>query len=499
MEVQDESDLETFLQWAAALGVSDSPIKKSEVPTFPPSSCLGHSLSVSHFPVAGGRGLAAVRDVMKGELVLRVPKEALMTSESLRSKDQKLSAALCKYQKLSSNQVLAVSLLNEVTKGKVTRWYPYLKQLPRSYDKLSSFGQLEIEALQMDDAIWTAERAVEKDKIDWREATALMGELNLKPQLMTFKAWLWASATISSRTMHIPWDSAGCLCPVGDFFNYAAPAEEPYHSENKPHQNVFPLHDTSPGKVQNAGKSVEEPFYAHEQRLIDAGYEEEIAAYCFYARRNYRKGDQVLLSYGTYTNLELLEHYGFLLHENPNDIAFIPLEPNMYSLCSWPKESLYIHQDGKPSFALLATIRLWATPVTYRRSVGHIAYSGHQISAENEVTVLEWIVQNCRALLGNCSTSIEEDELLLNTIHKIQDYNTSIDFGDVSRACIIEPSAFLEMNDRKLRSQVQICRKARLIHRWKLAVEWRLSYKRILCECISHCNERLENPFLNVS
>lgn len=94
--------------------------------------------------------------------------------------------------------------------------------------------------------------------------------------------------------MHIPWDSAGCLCPVGDFFNYAAPAEEPYHSENKPHQKLFPLHDTSPGKVQNAGKSVEEPFYAHEQRLIDAGYEEEIAAYCFYARRNYRKGDQVL-------------------------------------------------------------------------------------------------------------------------------------------------------------------------------------------------------------
>lgn len=208
---------------------------------------------------------------------------------------------------------------------------------------------------------------------------------------------------------------------------------------------------------------------------------------------------QVLLSYGTYTNLELLEHYGFLLHENPNDKAFIPLESNMNSLCSWPKESLYIHQDGKPSFALLATIRLWATPVTYRRSVGHIAYSGHQISAENEVTVLEWIVKNCRALLGNCSSSIEEDELLLNTIHKIQDYNTSIDFGDVSRACIIEFSAFLEMNDRKLPSQVQICRKARSIHRWKLAVEWRLSYKRILCECISHCNERLEDLFLNVS
>ncbi|KAL2453236.1 Protein SET DOMAIN GROUP 40 [Abeliophyllum distichum] len=486
MEVQDGSDLETFLQWAAALGVADSPITESEVSTCPPHSCLGHSL----------RGLAAVRDIMKGELILRVPKEALMTSESLRSKDQKLSSVLCKYPTLSPTQVLAVALLNEVNKGKMTWWYTYLKQLPRSYDILESFDRLEIEALQMDEAIWTAERAVEKSKMDWGEASVLMCELNLKPQLSTFKAWLWASATISSRTMHILWDSAGCLCPVGDFFNYAAPGEVPCHSENlNTWRNVSPLCDTSFGMVQNAEKSIEELFDANAHRLIDAGYEEEVAAYCFYARRNYRKGDQVLLSYGTYTSLELLEHYGFLLHENPNDKAFIPLEPDMYSLCSWPKESLYIHQDGKPSFALLATIRLWVTPVTNRRSVGHIAYSGHQISAENEVTVLEWIVKNCRALLGNCSTSLGEDELLLDTIDKIQDYNVSMEFGDVSRACNSELNAFLEMNSRKLCGEVQMCRNTRSIHRWKLAVQWRLSYKRILRECISHCNGRLEDLF----
>ncbi|KAL2504441.1 Protein SET DOMAIN GROUP 40 [Abeliophyllum distichum] len=296
MQVQDGSDLETFLQWAAALGVSDSSITESEVATCPPHSCLGHSLCVSHFPDAGGRGLAAVRDIMKGELILRVPKEALMTSESLRSKDQKLSSVLCKYPTLSSTQVLAVALLNEVNKGKMTWWYTYLKQLPRSYDIFESFDRLEIEALQMDEAIWTAERAVEKSKMDWGEASVLMRELNLKPQLSTFKAWLWASATISSRTMHIPWDSAGCLCPVGDFFNYATPGEEPCHSENlNTQQNVSPLCDTSFGMVQNAEKSIEELFDANAHRLIDAGYEEEAAAYCFYARRNYRKGDQVLL------------------------------------------------------------------------------------------------------------------------------------------------------------------------------------------------------------
>jgi len=40
----------------------------------------------------------------------------------------------------------------------------------------------------------------------------------------------------------------------------------------------------------------------------------------------------VLLCYGTYTNLELLEHYGFLLNENSNDKVFIPLEPEIFIL-----------------------------------------------------------------------------------------------------------------------------------------------------------------------
>ncbi|KAL5743593.1 hypothetical protein ACOSP7_026460 [Xanthoceras sorbifolium] len=35
-----------------------------------------------------------------------------------------------------------------------------------------------------------------------------------------------SSAQVSSRTMHIAWDDAGCLCPGGDLFNYAAPGEE---------------------------------------------------------------------------------------------------------------------------------------------------------------------------------------------------------------------------------------------------------------------------------
>lgn len=107
---------------------------------------------------------------------------------------------------------------------------------------------------------------------------------------------------------------------------------------------------------------------------------------------------QVLLRYGTYSNLELLEYYGFLLHENPNDKVFIPLEHEIYSSSSWPKESLYIQHNGNPSFALLTALRLWATQANKRRVVGHLAYARSQLSVKNEMLVMEWLSKNCHML-----------------------------------------------------------------------------------------------------
>ncbi|KAG6403332.1 hypothetical protein SASPL_135549 [Salvia splendens] len=329
MEGEEGADLARFLQWATTLGISDSPNS-----TGTSSACLGLSMRVSHFPEAGG-----------------VQKAALMTSDCLISSDRKLATALGKFNILSPTQVLCVALLNEMNKGRSSWWYPYLKQLPRSYDLLASFTQFEIEALQIDDAIWTAEKAVHKAKMEWKEATPVLSELNIKPQLTTFNAWLWASSTISSRTMHISWDTAGGLCPVGDFFNYAPPEENPHQLDESEATDIDSFL-TSVDKGEKDDSSTEDLVVANPDKLTDAGYHEGLASYCFYAKRNYERGDQVLLSYGTYTNLELLEHYGFILQDNPNDKAFISLESEMYSLCSWPKDSLYISQDGKPSFAL---------------------------------------------------------------------------------------------------------------------------------------------------
>jgi hypothetical protein len=97
---------------------------------------------------------------------------------------------------------------------------------------------------------------------------------------------------ISSRTLHIPWDEAGCLCPIGDLFNYDAPGEELSGIEN----------------IIASSNVDEEQIDFHSQRLTDGGFEEDSNAYCFYARTNYKKGDQV-----EYTVLENFKFFNITI------------------------------------------------------------------------------------------------------------------------------------------------------------------------------------------
>ena len=101
--------------------------------------------------------------------------------------------------------------------------------------------------------------------------------------------------------MHVPWDDAGCLCPVGDFFNYAAPAEEPCGNKT--------LGSCGNGfSMQTEGLSE-----ANAQRLTDAGFEDDVGAYCFYAKRNYREKEQVWLQVLVYHDVFPSDMYMCLL------------------------------------------------------------------------------------------------------------------------------------------------------------------------------------------
>lgn len=54
------------------------------------------------------------------------------------------------------------------------------------------------------------------------------------------------------------------------------------------------LQDSSVLNQDTAHNLIGEQLDAHSQRFTDGGFNEDVAAYCFYARKNYKKGEQVL-------------------------------------------------------------------------------------------------------------------------------------------------------------------------------------------------------------
>lgn len=189
-----------------------------------------------------------------------------------------------------------------------------------------------------------------------------------------------------------------------------------------------------------------------------------------------------------------------MLEENSNDKVFIPLETSLYSLASsWPKDSLYIHQDGKPSFALVSTLRLWLIPQSQRdKSVMRLIYAGSQISVKNEIVVMNWMSKKCGSVLRDLPTSVLEDTVILHNIDKLQDPEFCLEQKEIE-AFGSEVRTFLDVNglwdaNGFSGKTVDFSRKTnRMMSKWRLSVQWRLRYKRTLADCISYCNEKINH------
>ena len=82
---------------------------------------------------------------------------------------------------------------------------------------------------------------------------------------------------------------------MGDLFNYDAPGKE--SSDIGDVKNLLSNSSSHVSAILNEDNTIvadEEQLDSESRRLTDGGFEEDANAYCFYARANYRKGDQVL-------------------------------------------------------------------------------------------------------------------------------------------------------------------------------------------------------------
>eukprot|EP00729_Bicosta_minor_P006616 gene6616-26330_t len=307
-----------------------------------------------------GRGLGPWKTVEEGELVLSVPEELLLSVKTAKLDPQlapllAASAGAATSTPLTSEDVLAIHVLSEVSRGEGSKWAAWAATLPTSYTTLGTWPADVAARLKDSNAIAAA--AVARTKVDsgFARASSVLTELfggggevsreassgdptssttpgastgasngvsinssgggeqtsvhddwnvtALAGQLGSIASWRWAYSTVSSRAMSVPWDTAGCLTPIGDLLNYTfPPATHPGHAP--------------PGQQHGT------------PTLVGLAAEFERTA----------AGEQALTCYGVHTQLELLLHYGFILPHNPHD-------------------QLVLEPDGTPTWSTLAHAR----------------------------------------------------------------------------------------------------------------------------------------------
>lgn len=122
-----------------------------------------------------------------------------------------------------------------------------------------------------------------------------------------------------------------------------------------------------------------------------------------------------------------------------------------------------------------------------------LVYAGSQISVKNEILVMKWVGEKCRSVLNDLPTSLQEDRVILQDIDKLQDPELRLEQREVE-AFGSEVRSFLEANHLWDLINGGFSGKInRIMSKWRVSVQWRVRYKRTLADCISYCNEKINN------
>ena len=389
----------------------------------------------------GWRGIIATSPIPRDTCILRIPRNLLVSCESAR-RDETLMSAIAASCALPPTplQLLVIHLLKEMSNTLQSFWSVYLQSLPQSYTTAISLTDAAVDALQVPYAQRIVTTAHETAHHLYTQSLPALHALNLSEKWTSKFSFFWALSTISSRTMFLPHsngaevDQAGCLTPFGDLHNHAAPPP-PYTPHLLPplsyhhHQQlrIDEEHEDSEEDDQITTTTTTTITTTNDGCWGDGAFDAETDCYCIYARREYSPGDEIFLCYGRHPNLQLLEHYGFVLDENAHDVAVLPWAVLPDEVVKQLKGAggggggalPLIHADGNPSFELLRVLRMIGLgSVAERKRLAWIVLEDRKASDKSEKWAVCVLKKACEETLKSLATSLEEDEEELVLLRK---------------------------------------------------------------------------------
>ncbi|GMF10119.1 unnamed protein product [Phytophthora lilii] len=239
-------------------------------------------LDIRYLGKLEGHGVFAKQTLKSGQVTLQVPFKVTMNTESAAQSD--LAPVLEKYPQIPDDEVLALHLMHERSKGDESFFAPFIASLPTSFDLPIFWSEAELNELKGTNVLLLTnlmKQHLDRDFENIHQAVAEdFPEIFASLPTLKVEDYMWAMSVIWSRAFGI---SKGekylrVLCPAMDMFN----------------------HDVSLRNPLDDFVSFDE-----EKQMMTHHVPSEVVA-----------GSPLHISYGQYSNAKLLYSYGFVSGEN---------------------------------------------------------------------------------------------------------------------------------------------------------------------------------------
>ncbi|KAJ6343250.1 hypothetical protein OIU76_005063 [Salix suchowensis] len=331
----------------------------------------------------GERGLVALKNIRKGEMLLFVPPSLVIDADSEWSCPE--AGEVLKQYSVPDWPLLATYLISEASFEKSSRWSNYISALPRQPYSLLYWTRAELDTYL--EASRIRERAIERIT----NVTGTYNDLRLRifskhphlfpEEVFNMESFKWSFGILFSRLVRLPsMDGRVALVPWADMLNHSCEVET----------------------------------------FLD--YDKSSKGVVFTTDRPYQPGEQVFISYGRKSNGELLLSYGFVPREgtNPSDSVELSLSLKKSDKCYKEKlEALKKHGlsasqcyplqvTGWP-LELMAYAYLAVSPPSMSRQFEEMAAAASNKTTTNKnIAYPDIEEQALQFILDSCESSISK-------------------------------------------------------------------------------------------
>lgn len=228
-----DTEGEQLKQWLMQRGLPQQKVGECTCESSPASSFADPSQSL-HLQLdaiatpGSGRGLAANTGIAKGELLLSIPPQLVLTPEA--AAQQSCLRDLLAAAPLPAWSVLALWLAEQRTVGQAGEWWPYVRLLPVQTGSVLEWSEEEVAWLRGSQHHAGAAEIRGAAEASWQELQPLLAGaeaagLTPGPGAFSREALHWAFSVLLSRLVRLPGlADTEALLPWADLLNHGCDA-----------------------------------------------------------------------------------------------------------------------------------------------------------------------------------------------------------------------------------------------------------------------------------